>query len=493
MKNKKISIFVLLLASFVFALCQYLNEKYFNVSFEQILFTFIYSRDTSSVVIIEAIKEIVLPLLLLFVFLVSPLIILSEYDLFINIRKLSINVRFCPLLYSIIMFIALSCLSFNNIGLFEYIVYQLKPTNIYEEYYVEPSSVDITFKEKKNLIYIYLESMETTYFSKENGGVYDTSLVPELEQISKDNLNFSNTNKLGGFVSLYGTTWTIAAMVSQSAGLPLKVMTDGNSYGSAKSFLPGLVSIGDVLKENGYKQFLMIGSSAQFGGREYFYKLHGNYDILDYNWALETSLIPENYNVWWGYEDKKLFEFAKKELSELAISGQPFNFTLLTADTHFPDGYVDSSCNTKYEDNYSNSFACSSKMVGEFINWIKEQPFYENTTIVISGDHLGMQEDFYSNISSDYTRTVYNAFINTEQTSNNKNRLFSAFDMYPTILHSIGADIEGNKLGFGVNLFSEEKTLLETIGYDKLQEELKKKSDYYDKNIIKNSYKEMIK
>ena len=55
---------------------------------------------------------------------------------------------------------------------------------------------------------------------------------------------------------------------------------------------------------------------------------------------------------------------------------------------------------------------CSSKQVTEFVSWIQQQDFYENTTIVISGDHLTMDSDFCENIDPDYTRTVYNVIIN---------------------------------------------------------------------------------
>ena len=41
-----------------------------------------------------------------------------------------------------------------------------------------------------------------------------------------------------------------------------------------------------------------------------------------------------------GYEDQKLFENAKEKLSEIGIKDEPFNFTMLTVDTHFEDGYV---------------------------------------------------------------------------------------------------------------------------------------------------------
>jgi len=57
--------------------------------------------------------------------------------------------------------------------------------------------------------------------------------------------------------------------------------------------------------------------------------------------------------------------------------------------------------------------------------------------------------------------------------------------MFPTTLASLGVEIEGNKLGLGANLFSSEKTLIEEIGYDELNDEILKKSKYYIKNFLK--------
>lgn len=94
----------------------------------------------------------------------------------------------------------------------------------------------------------------------------------------------------------------------------------------------------------GYSQTLMIGSDAEFGGRKLFYEKHGDYNIIDYKYALENNMIPYGYNVWWGYEDKRLFDFAKEELTDLAAQDEPFNLTLLTADTHFEDGYKCEDC-----------------------------------------------------------------------------------------------------------------------------------------------------
>ena len=67
----------------------------------------------------------------------------------------------------------------------------------------------------------------------------------------------------------------------------------------------------------------------------------------------------------------------------------------------------------------------------------------------------------------------------------NKNRIYSALDNYPTIVSAIGGNIEGDKLGLGVNLFSNEKTLLERYGTVKADIELKKKSNFYNMKILK--------
>ena len=53
-------------------------------------------------------------------------------------------------------------------------------------------------------------------------------------------------------------------------------------------------------------------------------------------------------------------------------------------------------------------------------------------------------------------------------------------DMFPTTLAAIGCEIEGNRLGLGTNLFSGEKTLTEKYGYDNLNAELSKKSEFYN-------------
>ena len=124
-------------------------------------------------------------------------------------------------------------------------------------------------------------------------------------------------------------------------------------------------------------------------------------------------------------------------------------------------------------------------MLSEFIKWIQKQDFYKNTTIIITGDHLTMQKNVYKT-NDKKKRSVYNTIINSRRKiKNNKNRSFTVMDMYPTTLSAIGANIKGDRLGLGTNLYSGKKTLSENYGINNLDRELKKQSKFYRKNILK--------
>ena len=58
-------------------------------------------------------------------------------------------------------------------------------------------------------------------------------------------------------------------------------------------------------------------------------------------------------------------------------------------------------------------------------------------------------------------------------------------DMYPTILAAMGAKIDGERLGLGTNLFSDKQTLMEEIGFEALNKEVQKTSDFYNTTIVR--------
>ena len=373
-----------------------------------------------------------------------------------------------------------------ELGIGNYLKNRNTESNFIEEEYVDPMDVAVVFPEqKRNLIYIFLESMETTYSDVDDGGAFDENVIPELTEIAQTNEDFSGIDpKLNGGYSLEGTTWTMGAMFAQTSGLPLYLSISANDMDTQDSFFPGITTLGDILSDAGYTQTLLIGSEAQFGGRKLYFQEHGNYEMEDYSYAIENGLIPSDYKVWWGYEDQKLFEFAKEKLLQLSQGDEPFNLTMLTVDTHFEDGYVCEQCPTEYDTQYSNVMACSSRQVGEFLKWIQQQDFYENTTIVISGDHPTMDSDYCAEIDQEgnYDRRVFTAYINAAvYAQDQQERTYSTFDNFPTTLAALGVQIDGDRLGLGTNLFSGTKTLLEEFGNSKVNAELKKKSEFIEK------------
>ena len=398
--------------------------------------------------------------------------------------------------YAMAIFIIATTFSYNTLGVSAYLKQLKEYSTFIEEEYVNPNEIEIIFPEqKRNLIIIYLESMETTMINKKNGGGWEYSVIPELEKIALENINFSNTDTIGGAYATSGATWTVAGLVSATSGLPLKIPIDGNQY-TKENFLPGAISLGDILKDEGYNLEFIFGSDSNFGGRYQYFSHHGAYNIFDLNTAIDRKLMSSEDAVFWGFEDSDLFEWAKQEIIELANQEKPFNFNLLTVNTHFEDGWLEKEAEIKYSTQYENVHAYSSKQVSEFVLWLQQQNFYKDTTVVLLGDHNSMQsEEYYEDkISSEnLERVTYNAFLNTPlYPIQEKQRYFSSLDMYPTLLASIGVEISGNKLGLGTNLFSNEKTLFEKYGVNYVNYELGKNSIFYNTKILKEDYVELL-
>ena len=357
-----------------------------------------------------------------------------------------------------------------------------------ESYYVDPANVELAFPDKKrNLIFIYLESMEMTFADREVGGAFDENVIKNLTLLSQENENFSGSygagSMLDGGYAYSGGTWTIGAIFSSTSGIPLQTsgLADHNDMNTQDAFYPTITTLGDILHDAGYRQIFMIGSSAIFGGRQLYLTNHGEFEFRDLNWAKRTGHLPAGYYVWWGYEDQKLFSYAKETLEELGSSDEPFNFTMLTVDTHMTGGYTCELCGDEFENSYSNVYACSDRQVTEFIEWIQQQDFYENTTVILMGDHPTMDATYCRNIDNDYVRRVYTCVMNAPVSPvRNAYRSYSTLDMFPTVLSTLGVEIPGGRLGLGTSLYTNQRTLTEELGYTAVSSSLSRFSTFLE-------------
>lgn len=482
-KNFKVlHILILFIISTIFAVSIYILNDLSSTNFEEIVFASFSSIGNSDFrTIIPGLKMCV-PIIL---FLTTIF-----YVLFYDITNNKSKTKNYPIkhlmkhrkLYTLILLILALFMLCYSVHFFNYIINLNTSSSFIENHYVDPKETTVSFSEKRNLIFIFVESLENTLFTKDQGGMWEYEVIPELYELrnDKDSISFEPTK---GLKMLHGSSWTSASVVANNTGVPFKVLPNKDAY--TKKIMCGSYSLGNLLKSNGYYNEVISSANTTFGNLNQFYKKNGNYEIIDIDSLKNYGLtLSEKDKGNWGFNDNYLFNVARERLDVLSKMNEPFNLQLLTVDTHFFDGFVSDYSETKFESQYENSYATESKLINEFVSWVKEQSFYDNTTIVIMGDHLAMQSNFINDTMFN-NRSVYYCLINPYNKNKiSSNRVFTALDTYPTIVSAIGGKIEGEKLGLGVNLFSGEKTLVEEYGLEKLDKELQKKSEFYNKKIL---------
>lgn len=475
-----LTVLFFLLAMFLYSACRWVKMT-FNVGLSAIINTIFSSLKGTGSGIVSSAVEYCLPYV--FVALLISLDVCMWNNRENTGKKQKVLTVLLPLVsfWSVVGAVIYVQSSYDMIG---YLTNKNQETSLYAQNYVDPRSVAITDDgQHRNLIYIYVESMENTYADIESGGKQEVNYMPNLTKLAQENVSFSATDKLGGFLSTDGSGWTMGALFTMTSGVPFAFPVGNNDMDKQEYFASGIYTLGDFLKDQGYTQEFMCGSDADFAGRKNYLIQHGDYRIFDLNMARQKGYVPEDYFVWWGVEDDRLFDMAKDEITALAQSEQPFNFTMLTVDLHHIGGYVCDSCPDTYTEPTANVVACTDRLVYEFVDWCQKQDFYENTTIVITGDHPRMDNCLVEGVAYN-DRMVYNCYINSgKEPETLYGRTSTSMDIFPTVLSAMGYEIEGHRLGLGTDLFSGKETLVEQMGIDSLNAELMKSSKFYMENF----------
>ena len=354
--------------------------------------------------------------------------------------------------------------------------------SLYERDYVDPDTVRVVFEQKRNLIFVMMESMETNFQNRELGGNLDENLIPEITDLLNTNLSF-----MPGGISVEGTGWTMAETIAKTCGIPLQEPIERNKNG-IRNYLKNVVCMTDILYENGYVIKLLQGSYVMFASMDYFSNSHGvsKDDIKDLLFFEKNGIFRTDTSFIRSVKDSELYEEIKTTVTDLGKQNEPWMLWFYTIDTHGPYGRVDSGCvemplSIEMKNQYPFVVRCASKLINDFIEWAKMQDWFENTTIVVLGDHPAMIAPEVVGFPNEKIEHYWlNFFMNSAIDSvPTKARQFTSFDMYPTILEAMGAKIEGHALGLGRSLFSSEPTLIEKYGKDSLNVLIKMKGSKY--------------
>ncbi|MFK5986537.1 MAG: sulfatase-like hydrolase/transferase [Pseudomonadota bacterium] len=318
----------------------------------------------------------------------------------------------------------------------------------------------------KNLVLIYLESLEKIY---QEAGIFK-GLTPNLLNYNQQGLVFNNIQQYKG------TGWTIAGIVSSQCGTPLLYeysMISSNDI-MAEAFLNKVICLGDVLNKAGYYQIYLGGANKKFAGKVNFLSSHGYDEVKGMN-DLKVQLKDPSYMTSWGLYDDSLFDIAADEFFRLSKLNKPFNLTLLTLDSHHPTGHASKSCSPYIGINNSmvQAIYCTDQLLKRFLDKISQAPAYKNTVVVLFSDHLAMRNDAEKLYPAAYKRKLTFTILNTGQVGVNKQLGFH-MDVAPTIIDALNIQQDSQFL-MGNSLISQKY---------KNSTELEQNEDRY--NLIKH-------
>lgn len=179
------------------------------------------------------------------------------------------------------------------------------------EYYKQPYIKQVD--DSKNLVFIYAEGLEQTYF---NEAIFP-GLTKELHDLQSKSVYFTNVKQLTG------TGWTIGGLVASQCGIPLFTPSHGNSMAGMDEFLPLATCFGDLLHKEEYYLVYYGGADLDFAGKRKFLLTH-KFDETYGRDELLPKLEDESYKSWWGLYDDSLFSLSYNRFIELSETHDKF-------------------------------------------------------------------------------------------------------------------------------------------------------------------------
>lgn len=168
--------FLIFFGALVYCSADWCIRSFGDIGFEAILFTILNGAEAAEgSIFIEYLKGALIPG---FIAASLLLLLLNRLEVCKTYIYLTVNKRHKLTLFPLPVGINAVCISavllFKGTavsGIVDWLSIRIQQTMIYQNEYVEPSGKNVTFEgEKRNLIYIYLESIENTFFNRGGWG-----------------------------------------------------------------------------------------------------------------------------------------------------------------------------------------------------------------------------------------------------------------------------------------------------------------------------------
>jgi phosphoglycerol transferase MdoB-like AlkP superfamily enzyme len=293
----------------------------------------------------------------------------------------------------------------------------------------------------KNLVLIYLESVEETFFDES----LFPGLVPNLSRLRDEGVSFGDMRQYPG------TGWTIAAMVASQCGVPLLSETWGNDVlTTVGNPFARVTCLAEHLDGAGFATAFVGGATLKFAGKGNFLRDNG-FDV-----RLGLDELPNTGAHKWGLYDVDTFAHARELFDGLTGGEAPFLLSVLTLDTHFPDGMPSPGCRPYAPDALLmlDAVHCADQLVADFVAHVRASPVGDDTVIAIMSDHLFMEGEVEDMLDKGVRRPFF-FLLDPDGEARRIPGPFTHFDIAPTLLEAVG--IPGARFAFGQSLLSHDR------------------------------------
>lgn len=319
--------------------------------------------------------------------------------------------------------------------------------------YAEPNPEYFGKAKGMNVIYVSMESLQTFMIDYQLNG---QEVTPFLNSLAHDGKTFYFNNIINQ--TGQGKTSDAEFIMDNS----LYPMSQGAVYvNKAQNTYQASPAI---LKSFGYKSAVFHGNYKTFWNRNEMYRSLGYDEFFDAEYYNMTDENTKNY----GLKDKPFFAESMPILESLP---QPFYTKFITLSNHFPfkmdEGDTDFPA-AETDDNVVNQYFQSANYMDQaleqFFNDLKTSGLYDNTVVVLYGDHYGISENHNKAMEEIIGKEITpfdNAmlqrvpvFIHVPGVDGGLvNKVGGQVDVQPTLLHLLGIDTK-DYLTIGSDLLS---------------------------------------
>ncbi|MEO5293850.1 LTA synthase family protein [Enterococcus cecorum] len=332
-------------------------------------------------------------------------------------------------------------------------------------HYAKPNDQYFGLAKGRNVIYIHLESTQQfliDYKLKDENGV-EHEVMPFINSLYHSNSTFSFSNffhQVKAGKTSDSETLFENSLFGLNQGALFTQLGGKNTFEAAPNILK---------QTQGYTSAVFHGNSGTFWNRNETYK------HLGYDYFFDASYydVTEDNSFQYGLNDKPFFQQSVKYLEHLQ---QPFYTKFIAVSNHYPYSQLSGDetgfplAQTKDEtiNSYFSTANYMDTAVHEFFDYLKQSGLYDNSIIILYGDHygisnarnkelaqlLGKDRETWSNFdNAQVQRVPYMIHI----PGMNKGKIIDTYggqvDALPTLLHLLGVDTQ-NYIQLGQDLFS---------------------------------------